>query len=116
MEYSKFLRIILKLQKQSRIMETLYDNKIDLVEFTDLYESIISELIIEIYGEVGYDWFCWFCYENDFGQGTLQAWDENEDLICYSHESLWKYLEEIRTQNNTPDIKKDSKKDIILGE
>ena len=96
MIYENFLKIILELQKQERIVDNLYKNNVDLLEFIDPYHGLIHLLIKEIYGEEGVDWFSWFCYENDYGQGTLEAWDENKNRICYSHESLWEFLEELR--------------------
>ena len=96
MTHENFLKIILELQKQERIVDNLYKNNVDLLEFIDPYHGLIHLLIKEIYGEEGVDWFSWFCYENDYGQGTLEAWDENKNRICYSHESLWEFLEELR--------------------
>ena len=93
MTYERFLKIILGLQKEDRVIKNLYDNGVDLINFTDSYQVIINELIEEVYGEGGEDWFSWYCWENDFGQKGLEALDENEKPICYSHESLWKYLE-----------------------
>ena len=99
MTYGKFLKITLGLQKQDRIINDLYKQKIDLIEFVDPYHVIITELIYEIYGIEGGDWFFWFCYENDFGTKGLEAWDENKNRICYSHESLWEYLEKLRSKS-----------------
>ena len=96
MTHENFLKITLELQKQERIVDNLYKNNVDLLEFIDPYHGLIHLLIKEIYGEEGVDWFSWFCYENDYGQGTLEAWDENKNRICYSHESLWEFLEELR--------------------
>jgi hypothetical protein len=96
MTYETFLKITLELQRQERIVDDLYKSKIDLLEFIDPYHGLIHLLIKEIYGEEGVDWFSWFCYENDYGQGKLEAWDENKNRICYSHESLWEFLEELR--------------------
>lgn len=96
MTHENFLKITLELQKQERIIDNLYKNNVDLLEFIDPYHGLIHLLIKEIYGEEGVDWFSWFCYENDYGQGTLEAWDENKNRICYSHESLWEFLEELR--------------------
>ena len=96
MTYETFLKITLELQRQERIVDDLYKNKIDLLEFIDPYHGLIHLLIKEIYGEEGVDWFSWFCYENDYGQGGLEAWDENKNPICYSFESLWEYLEKLR--------------------
>jgi hypothetical protein len=93
MTYENFLKIILNLQKQDTINSNLYKNGIDLFDFVDMYHGIINSLLIEIYGKEGNDWFSWFCYENNFGQGELTANDENGDPICYSHESLWEFLE-----------------------
>lgn len=118
MKYERFLKITLSLQKQDRVLSNLNDNGVDLVNFTDPYGIIINELITEIYGKRGADWFNWFCWESDFGQrdwskgdtyrmnedGTSElihkdgevrfgAYDENNNPICYSHESLWEYLE-----------------------
>lgn len=94
MTYERFLKVVLELQKQDRQVHKLYEAKIDILDFVDPYHSVITELIKEIYGEAGYDWFGWFCYENNYGQGKLEAWDENKNPICYSLESLYQYLEE----------------------
>jgi len=97
MEYSRFLKITLSLQKENRVIETLYKNGLDLINFVDSYHEVITELIKEVYGDEGYEWWSWFCYENDFGQAGFEARDENGNPICYSHESLWEYLEKLRT-------------------
>ena len=94
MTYERFLKIVLQLQKQDRIISDLYKMNVDLIEFMDPYHAIINELILEVYGKEGADWFSWFCWENDFGQRGLEAWDENKNPICHSFESLWEYLEE----------------------
>jgi len=96
MTYETFLKLTLELQRQERIVDDLYKNKIDLLEFIDPYHGLIHLLLKEIYGEEGVDWWSWFCYENDYGQKGLEAWDENKNRICYSLESLWEFLEELR--------------------
>jgi hypothetical protein len=97
MTYEKFLKVVLSLQKQDAQYSILYKNGVDLIEFTELYHIIIDALIEEIYGKEGLDWFGWFCYENKFGQGGLEAFDENKNRICYSHESLWQFLESLKS-------------------
>jgi hypothetical protein len=99
MTYETFLKITLELQRQERIVDDLYKSKIDLLEFIDPYHGLIHLLIKEIYGEEGVDWFSWFCYENDYGRGTLEAWDADKNPICYSFESLWEYLEKLRQES-----------------
>jgi hypothetical protein len=92
MKYSEFSCIIETLQKQSDLVGELYIKKVDLLEFADPYDVIIRILLTEIYTAEGYDWITWFCYENDFGTGTLDANDENGP-ICYDIKSLWEFLE-----------------------
>jgi hypothetical protein len=98
MTYEKFLKIITEIEKQDNIVSALYDLKVDLIDWTDPYSSIIGELLKEIYGEEGYDWFSWYCYERDFGKKQVGAWDKNSNPICYDTKSLWEYLEKIRTK------------------
>jgi len=93
MTYERFLKIITEIEKQDKLVSDLYDLKVDLIDWTDPYSSIIGELIKEIYGEEGYDWFSWFCYERDFGNEEIGAWNENKNPICYDVKSLWEYLE-----------------------
>ncbi len=71
MTYERFLKVILSLQKEDRTIKALYDNGVDLINFVDPYHEIINELIKEVYGEEGYYWFSWYCWENEFGQKGL---------------------------------------------
>jgi hypothetical protein len=118
MTYENFLRVILQQQKCDKVVGEAYKLNIDLMDFVDPYHHIISTLIKEIYGEGGYEWYSWFCYESEYGQrdwslapcyekndkGEMElihdegevrfgAYDEDKNPICYSHESLWEYLE-----------------------
>ena len=95
MKYENFLKVITAIEKQDNLVSALYDLKVDLIDWTDPYSSIIGELIKEIYGEEGVDWFNWYCYERNFGKHELDAWDENGEPICYDVKSLWEYLEKI---------------------
>jgi hypothetical protein len=103
MTYENFLKIILKQEVLDEQIKEAYKLKIDLIEFVDRYHEIITILIKEIYGEDGYEWYSWFCYENDYGRkdwgvkgGEIQygATDENGNPICHSFKSLWEYLEQ----------------------
>jgi hypothetical protein len=132
MTYERFLKVILSLQKEDRTISKLYKNGVDLINFVEPYHNIITELIKEIYGEEGYEWFSWYCYESDFGQkdwstaplykmkedGTSEliheegearfgAYDEEGNPICYSHESLWEYLNKSYEKEK---VKKETKK------
>ena len=97
MTYENFLKVVLGLKEESERIDKLHKAGLDLVNFSDPYHVIIQTLLLEVYGEEACDWISWFCYENDFGQKGYQAWDENKNPICYSFESLWEYVEKIRT-------------------
>lgn len=119
MKYSKFRKLIERQKELSKTIDDLYKLKVDLIEFTDGYHYIIMNLIKEIYGDEGYDWYSWFCYENEYGnkdwskapcykkndKGDLEkiydtgedrfgAYDEKGNPICYSVYTLWEFLEE----------------------
>jgi hypothetical protein len=115
MTYENFLKVILQQQKSDRVISEAYKLNIDLLEFVDPYHHIISTLIKEIYGEEGYDWYSWFCYENDYGTGTLTANEADGTPICYSHESLWGYLEINHLINNKEqtNVMKETKEEFI---
>jgi hypothetical protein len=127
MEYSRFSEIILRLKKHSEKVNKAYELKIDLIDFSDDLNRIIDSLIKEVYGEEGYDWFTWFCYESDFGEKDWSkypcfsmvngkmvqikeagetrygATDENGEPICHSIQSTWEYLEKnCNPKNLTP--------------
>jgi hypothetical protein len=91
MTKKKFLKLLLTLQKESLIIGKSYELGIDLINFVDPYHEIVSLLIKEIYGKKGYDWFSWYCYDNDFGTKGLEAYS-GKKRICYSHDTLWEYL------------------------
>ena len=96
MKYEKFEKIINNLKIQDFIIDDLYSKKVDLMEFVNPYNYIIETFIEEMYGEEGYDWVIWFCYENDFGSGELTANDDEGNPICYDVKSLWEYIETLK--------------------
>lgn len=97
MTYENFLKVLLGLKAESERLDALHQAGLDLVNFSDPYHIIIQTLLTEIYGEVGYDWISWFCYENDFGQKGLRAWDKDKNPICHSFQSLWEYIETLKS-------------------
>ena len=123
MTYERFLKIGLTLQKQDRVITKLYQQKVDLMDFVDPYTTVVGELIKEVYGEDGYDWWSWFCYEAEYGQKDFSkyplfegdkiikeageprwgAHDEKGNPICYSWESLYEYLEKNHKQTKQND-------------
>jgi hypothetical protein len=117
MRYENFLKVIMTQRKLEQQAHKAYKLKIDLMDFVDEYHVITKTLLTEIYGEEGYDWYSWFCWESDYGEkdwsktalrlnedGSFTkkepteeieygATNENGNPICYSFQSLWEYLE-----------------------
>lgn len=93
MTYETFLEIITKIQENDRTHHKLWELNVNLIEFVDPYEKLVSILLTEIYSKEGYDWFSWFCYENDFGKRGVGAWDADGNPICVDVKSTWEYLE-----------------------
>lgn len=93
MTYKTFKAIILLYKQQEEAIDRLYKEKIDIIEFVEPYNQALALLLIEIYGETGYDWFSWYVYENDYGRRKLEAWDDQHQPICQTEKELWEYLE-----------------------
>lgn len=94
--YDRFLEIGLRLQKINKRSLDLYQNyQIDLINYEEDYEYVIDSLLREVFTEEQYEWFSWFCWDNDFGQKGLEAYDANKNLICQSWEQLYDCLKQI---------------------
>lgn len=93
MTYKTFLKIVKTLQNTDNTIDKLYKLNVNLTEFVDPWEKVISLLLTEVYGAEGYDWFSWFCYENDFGKKGHGAWDTDGNPICVNIKSTWEFLE-----------------------
>ena len=93
MEYEKFEKIILSLQKSSDKVNLLYRNGIDITEVLDPLHSIIEDLLGLIFNDNGQDWIEWFIYEKEFGRREdMKAWDEKQNEIVYDIKSLYQLL------------------------
>jgi len=118
MELRNFEILIASLQEQHRRVDIAYNLKIDVVEFSEPLHRAVDLLVKEIYGEEGYSWFSWFCYDSDYGnrdwsklpcftsgpngkiipankKSTTKygAFDASGNPICYSVKTTWEFLE-----------------------
>jgi len=105
MTLEKFKNLIELLKEADVQVDGAYKAKVDLIEFTDVYSAIITNLILEIYGEEGGDWFSWFVYENNFGEGPLEAYSKDGEVILKTIDEMWEFLEEKRKIKNNVKIK-----------
>lgn len=133
MTYERFLKITTTLKMQDEISREISLKGLDLINFLEPYHTVITELIKEVYGEEGYDWWSWFCHESDYGtkvwKGPIYKRDENGVLelsgdqvpkwgasdadgnpICYSFLSTWEYLEKNHNKLTKEEIDNRNKK------
>ena len=95
-----FKEIVSKLKEQQESLDNAYKSGIDLINFTNPYESVISMLIGSIYGNEGKETFDWWCYEKKWGeQMDLTMTDKDGNELCRTVEELHQYLEENRTDD-----------------
>lgn len=102
MEFRTFESIIQLLKDHSKKTSDLYTLGIDLIQYAEPLEIVISHLIGTIYGQEGKEWFEWWCYDKNWGENKeLTAHDEHGNRICETIEEIWKYLEEIKVADYT---------------
>ena len=87
-----------------------YKLNIDLVEYGDPYDKIMSILWENILTEDGYEWLSWYLYDKDGISGNprddIKAYD-NDVEICKNLEDLHSYL----VKNNYLNLNKENKDD-----
>lgn len=94
MKLKEFVSFVERMQAVQNRSQELYKLSIDLIEYDNTYHEVINSLLVQLYGEEGYDWVMWYFYDCDFGAKDMEARDKDGNRICYDVESLWKYLEE----------------------
>jgi hypothetical protein len=72
-------------------VSTAYGIGIDVIDYVGGYSKMITILLNEIFIEESIDWFEWYCFENDFGRGNLEA--RNGDTpICRHVKELFELM------------------------
>lgn len=99
MKLESFEHLIESLKESSERDRSFYKMGLDISNISDPYHQIITHLLRVYYGKEGEEWISWFMYERRDDE-EFQAWDEDENPICYDIESLWKHVEEIRVSSS----------------
>ena len=95
MTYNTFEKLIKELQVTSNRYSKLYDLGVDLINYDEPNQRIISLLMEEIFAKEGKDWIDWYLYEKVTHSGEiLKAWDKDDNEICYDIPSLWETVKE----------------------
>ena len=89
MEYKRFKNMVEVLRDITDRENELYDLDIDITNFLDPYMDVVNTLLEEILTEEQQDWFDWFCWENDFGRGGLEAWNKDKKPIVEDIKGLY---------------------------
>lgn len=88
MDKKTFIDLIERMKATSETVNEAYRLKIDLVEFSDPWEQIITILLKEVFTKDGYDWISWYAYEDG-----RKAWDDSGVIIPMdTAEDLYNYL------------------------
>jgi len=66
---------------------------IDLIEFTESAQEVVSTLLKHVFNEDQYETLSWWMYEKDFGRREdLKMWDKDGKEVCRTVEELYKFL------------------------
>ena len=100
MKLEVFKEVIELLKKHQSKIDAAYKAEIDLINFCDPLEQVISLLIGSYYGKEGKETFDWWCYDKNWGEKIdLTMTDKDGNELCRTIEELHQYLEENKTDN-----------------
>lgn len=96
MTFKEFKTLADLMVEQNRKVSAAYKLNIDLLDFNNSQEVLISNLWSYILTDHGKDWFDWFMYEKNYvhdgiGRADLTANDPNGP-ICEDLKGLYEYL------------------------
>lgn len=100
MTFNKFKETIDLLVSQYKIDRSAYELGVSLIEYSDSYHKIITNLWSEILTKEGVEWLEWFLYEKDYISGNpradfkaFQTLDSGEQVeIVSTLQELYDYL------------------------
>jgi hypothetical protein len=96
-----FKKMVGLIEGHSYKSEMVYNYGVSIIEFTDDLQEVISMLMREAFGEIGYDWISWWLYEKDFGKREdIRAFDENDNEIIRDIDELYDYITDLKNKNN----------------
>ena len=100
MRLDVFTKIIESINSTNDDMLKLYTLGVDLINISNKYDEIITLLLSSYYGEEGTDIIYWYCFEKFEADTPLQMLNNSGDEICTDIESLWNYVELLRTSSD----------------
>jgi len=92
MDFSVFEKIISDIKACSESERAIYKAGIDLINYSDSYNTIISLLLKAYYGKSGEEWISWFLYDRG-EDDSYKAYDKEGNEICRNVKELWELVE-----------------------
>jgi hypothetical protein len=90
MKYQQFEILINTLLQKREDVHKLHMLGIDMSSYNDDLYKVIDILMEKAFGSLNKEWIDWFLYERvTHGGKILEAFDENNNPICYDIKSLW---------------------------
>jgi hypothetical protein len=90
MDYKKFKDLIEGLEKVNERSHSIYKLGVNLIDYDELYQNIITNLLNSVFDKEGKDWIDWYLYERvGFTNKVNLASDKDGNEICYDIPSLW---------------------------
>jgi hypothetical protein len=100
MTKEKFKKVVGLLEAHSYKSEMIYKHGIDIVDFTNDLQEVISILMKEAFGEEADDWISWWLYEKDFGKREdIKAYEKDGTEILDTIDNLYNYIIGLKNKN-----------------
>ncbi len=99
MKFEAFSKVIELLKTFQEKEGAIFKHGIDLFNFNDDIQKVVTILIGSIYGKDGLDTFEWWCYDNEWGTKGLTMTGDDGKLLCQTIEELHQYLEENKSDD-----------------
>lgn len=95
MNFNVFKEVVQTIKAQNKRSQKLYELGIDLTDFEDPLQKVITHLIGSIYGKEGLETFDWWCYDKEFGtRADITMHNSDGVLVCETLEDLHQWLED----------------------
>lgn len=85
-----FQKILDNIRNHNNKVSELYKYNVDLIEFDNELQTVISLLFKEILNEFQIDMLEWYLYEKN-GDPEMKAWEDNKEILRNDNE-LYNYL------------------------
>ena len=101
MNYKKFKILITTLEKTREKSHALYLLGVNLMDYDDMYHTIITNLLTSVFDKEGKDWIDWYLYERIGFKDKVHLAQDKDGNYVFLAESDWILR---MNQTNNPEI------------